>query len=225
MALRGLQLLGTLAMIARSRHGASIALSTGFVQKANLCSGARRSLEGFVGNYGRNHNPFRIRGRWFCFSGLCSYAPQKRKLQEYSGMYGPKHLSRTQAAVCLPPYLIYRKSRCSCEFAQQSPPDSRRFFFRALISPYHQADSGTDPAVVRMGFAMLLDEAPKRRGRDTADNMFPAMVNLSTQTELDTYCEQDLCQTRKLPQYKGPEGVERWVSRFCNERASVVVAA
>jgi len=155
--------------------------------------------------------PISDSGQMVLLSGLCNYGPAEEKIAGVFRDVRAKASLRTQAAVCLLHTLFTEKYHDAVvEFAQQSPPDSRPLLFRALISPYHQADSGTDPAVVRMGFAMLLDEAAKEAEVEHRGQHVSSYGQFIYATELDTYLRTGSVPDQKLPQYKGPEGVERW---------------
>lgn len=113
---------------------------------------------------------------------------------------------RTQAAICLLQRLQSAKYHEEIvAFAQQNGPVKRDQLFRSLASPYHLADSGIDPAVVRMGFELMDEEAAKRHGQVASDYFEFIYAN-----QLNKYLGTNFVPDSKLSIYLDREGIERW---------------
>jgi hypothetical protein len=119
---------------------------------------------------------------------------------------------RMQAAACLLHHFGIKYHREVVSFALFGPRDKRDFLFRELANPSHARVSGIDPAVVRLGFWLLLEEMALHE-----DRFAHRTVGNSSYGEflfanlLGTYLGQPFAPDYKLPKYqKGEEGKEIW---------------
>ena len=114
---------------------------------------------------------------------------------------------RTEAGVCLLDQDEAKYHREVVVFAEHSPANLLQFLFNQLVG---LGQSGIDPAVVRMGFALLFEEGSKQvkakeRGQTVSDyGQFIYAAGLSKY--LGAIFEPD----RKSAIYAGPQGTERW---------------
>jgi len=119
---------------------------------------------------------------------------------------------RIQAAACLLDHFGMKYHREVVSFASFGPPATRNLLFRQLASAPHARHSGVDPAVVRLGFWLLLEEMTLHEDRfahRTVGNSYYGeflVANL-----LGTYLGQPFTTDYKLPKYRnGEEGKEIW---------------
>jgi hypothetical protein len=68
---------------------------------------------------------------------------------------------RTEAGVCLLYQDEAKYHREVVAFAEQSPPNLRQLLFNKLAYPSQVPVPEVDPAVIRMGFGMLMEESDK----------------------------------------------------------------
>jgi len=117
-----------------------------------------------------------------------------------------------QAAACLLHHFGMQYHREVVTFALFGPRDKRDFLFRELASPPHARVSGIDPAVVRLGFWLLLEEMALHEDRfahRTIGNSYYGeflYANL-----LGQYLNQPFTPDCQLPIYqKDAKGKELW---------------
>lgn len=117
-----------------------------------------------------------------------------------------------QAAACLLHHFGMKYHREVVRFALFGARDKRDYLFRQLAGPPHARVSGIDPAVVRLGFWLLLEEMTRYEDRfahRTLGNSFYGefiVANL-----LGTYLGQSFAPDYKLPKYQnGETGKEQW---------------
>ena len=117
---------------------------------------------------------------------------------------------RTEAGVCL----LYQDGRKYhgevVALADQSRAALRERLFDELASPPHQRVSGIDPAVVRMGFALLLDAADKQEKAQLREPIPSDFGQFLYANRLDAYLGTTFVPDRKLAIYAGDGGIERW---------------
>jgi len=119
---------------------------------------------------------------------------------------------RLQAAACLLHHFGIKYHREVVSFALFGPRDKRAFLFRELASPPHARLSGVDPAVVRLGFWLLLEEMALHEDRfahRTIGNSFYGEFLIANL--LGTYLGQPFTPDYKLAKYQqGEPGKEIW---------------
>jgi len=118
---------------------------------------------------------------------------------------------RLQAAICLLHHFGMKYQHDVVTFALFGPREKRDPLFRELASPVHARLSGVDPAVVRLGFGLLLEEMALQQDRfahRTTGNSFYGeflVANL-----LGTYLGHPFTPDRLAKYQQGEQGKETW---------------
>jgi hypothetical protein len=117
---------------------------------------------------------------------------------------------RTEAGVCLLYQDAAKYHRDVVAFAEQSPPNLRQRLFNELAFPSPIAASELDPAVIRMGFALLLEEADKQANVRRQGQMISDYAQFIYADHLGRYLHLPFAPDQKSAIYTGSQGIERW---------------
>ena len=117
---------------------------------------------------------------------------------------------RSQAGVCLLSQSEDKYHREVVEFAEQSPPNLRQRLFKQLAYPTQVPVPEVDPAVVRMGFALMLEEADKQATAMRHGAAISDYAQFIYAQQLGTYLRKPFVPDQKTAIYKDPKGIERW---------------
>jgi len=104
--------------------------------------------------------PTSLYGRMVLLQSLCGNRAAKSKIAALFSDEGVDAGLRTEAGVCLLHQDGRKYHRDVVLFAERSPPRLQERLFDEMASPSHR-ESGVDPAVVRMGFNLLLQAVDK----------------------------------------------------------------
>jgi hypothetical protein len=117
---------------------------------------------------------------------------------------------RTEAGVCLLYQDEAKYHREVVAFAEQSPPNLRRLLFNKLAYPSQVPIPEVDPAVIRMGFALLLEEADKQANAKLRGQIISDYDQFLYASRLGAYLHTSFEPNQKSAIYTGTQGIERW---------------
>jgi hypothetical protein len=116
---------------------------------------------------------------------------------------------RTEAAICLLNQDGTKYHHEAVALAKHSPPKLRGRLFDELASPPHRRASGIDPVVVKMGFALLLEEVHKQERARLNGQTVSEYGQFLYANRLNAYLGLSFEPDWKLPLYEGALGKER----------------
>ena len=167
-------------------------------------------------------HPISSYGHMALLRGLCADPDAESRIMELFRDGAADERLRTEAAACL---LYQNGAKYYSEvvaFAEHAPikfnqPESipynvslRRRLFDELVSARHRSDSGVDPAVVRMGFTLLLDEAERQRKANQFGGKVSDYGQFIYADHLNSYLGTMFEPDRKQAVYAGNNGNERF---------------
>lgn len=165
-------------------------------------------------------HPISFYGHMALLRGLCGDPDAESRIAKRFRDGAADERLRMEASVCL---LYQNGAKYHSEVvavADQAPikltqPGSvpydiylRQRLFDELVSLRHRRDSGVDPAVVRMGFSLLLDEAEQERKANQFGGKVSAYGQFIYADHLDSYLGAAFEPDRKQPVYAGNDGNE-----------------
>src|SRR3974390_1887662 len=153
--------------------------------------------------------PVSFYGQMALLQGLCGKAAAQERMAALFRDDRADARIRTEAAVCLLAENGKKYHREVVTLAQNSPPTLQKRLFDELASPPHRNLSGVDPAVVRMGFALLLEAADKQKKAKQQGQTGSDYGQFLYANRLNTYLGTTFAPDWKLPSYAGAEGRER----------------
>jgi hypothetical protein len=116
---------------------------------------------------------------------------------------------RTEAGVCLLYQDEAKYHREVVAFAEQSPPNLRQLLFNKLAYPSQAPLPEVDPAVIRMGFALLFEEADKQANARRNGQIISDYAQFLYASRLGAYLNTRFEPDQKSGIYMGTQGIER----------------
>jgi hypothetical protein len=153
--------------------------------------------------------PVSFYGQMALLQGLCGKTAAEGRMAALFRDDGADARLRTEGAVCLLAEDGKKYHPEVVAVAQHSPPSLRERLFDELASPPHRNLSGIDPVVVRMGFALLLEEADKQRKAKMNGQRTSEYGQFLYANRLNVYLGTAFEPNSKLPIYADAEGKER----------------
>jgi hypothetical protein len=117
---------------------------------------------------------------------------------------------RTEAGVCLLYQDEAKYHREVVAFAEQSPQNLQQLLFNKLAYPSQVPIPEVDPAVIRMGFALLLEEADKQTNARRHGQIISDYAQFLYASHLGAYLNTSFEPDQKSAIYIGTQGIERW---------------
>jgi hypothetical protein len=153
--------------------------------------------------------PVSFSGQMALVQGLCGKAAAEGRMAALFRDVASDPRLRTEASICLVRQDGKRYHREVVALAEKSPSSLRERLFDELASPPHRLVSGVDPAVVRMGFALLLEEADKQKKAKQQGQTVSDYGQFLYANRLNAYLGTMFEPDGKSPSYAGAEGRER----------------
>lgn len=154
--------------------------------------------------------PVSFYGQMALLQGLCGEPEAEGRMASLFRDSAADARLRTEAGVCLLNQNAKKYHGEVVAFAEQSQPKLRERLFDELASPPHRRVSGIDPAVVRIGFDLLFDEADKQEKARRLGQITYDYGQFIYASRLDTYLGTTFVPDQKLAIYAGAQGIERW---------------
>jgi hypothetical protein len=166
-------------------------------------------------------HPISYYGQMALLQGLCGDPHAELRIAELFQDTSTDLRLRTEAAVCLMRQNAPKYHSDVFAFADKAPTrfvqpgvfsydlNLRRRLFNQFVSP-GRGDLEVDPAVVRMGFGLLLDEAERKRKANQSGANVSYYGQFIYAESLNTYLGTRFEPNQKQPIYTGSEGNERF---------------
>ena len=153
--------------------------------------------------------PVSFSGQMALLQALCGKAAAEGRMAALFRDAAADPRLRTEVSICLVRQDGKNYHREVVALAEQSPSSLRERLFDELASPPHRLVSGVDPAVVRMGFALLLEEADKQKKAKQQGQTVSDYGQFLYANRLNAYLGTTFEPDWKSPSYAGAEGRER----------------